>query len=179
MPRLWAFFGLSQILPISFTQNLFYVALLRSSDRLSRRVVSERMLKILTRLTVAYCCSLIILPRASRSAWLMPMVLVTRLLLFAPLLLSRSNYIQDVDDRAVPQAHQNTTRFKMSIAIPVLACILFQSYIAFKEKMALSAIGTALFEHPAVSTLGCDLIISLISGVTWLQSQPRQREKTS
>ena len=29
VPRLWAFFSLSQILPISFTQNLFYIALLR------------------------------------------------------------------------------------------------------------------------------------------------------
>ena len=29
IPRLWAYFALSQILPISFAQNLFYIALLR------------------------------------------------------------------------------------------------------------------------------------------------------
>ena len=65
------------------------------------------------------------------------------------------------------------------ITVPALAPMLIQIYIVLEESLTLSEIGEAVFEHPAVSALGCDLIISLISTVAWLALQRQIGPKIS
>ena len=86
IPRLWAYFLLDQILPVSFTQNLFCLALL-----LTRPLKAEKKLYATNTLLqvvsiLAYFLSVSQTPEAVGSPWLLPIMFATRALLFAPYL---------------------------------------------------------------------------------------------
>ena len=84
MPRLWAFFCLSQILPISFTQNLFYLALSCLPQNDEHVAVAKNPIFVTL---IAYSGSLVL---ATFSDLLLPSILTARVSLFAPLILGDS-----------------------------------------------------------------------------------------
>lgn len=165
VPRLYAFFGLSQILPISFALNLFYVALLRLPQSPVQRQTSTKMLRSPIYLITAYCAALVVLPMVVASGWLMPMVLLTRILLCVPLFTGRVDGVKRAGDKGTffGAIEVNT------IAAPIVAFVAGQIYLMGLPTW--EEISSALFEHPAVSSLGCDLIISCISAAIWLATQ--------
>jgi hypothetical protein len=119
VPRLWAYFALSQILPISFAQNLFYVALLKLSPADSNIEVTLPR-KITAGVVLGYGASLVLAafpliwdvldnvypitvrkieavpwgcgpPRKVEvdSRYLLPIILIARMLLLLPLFLPK------------------------------------------------------------------------------------------
>ncbi|KAK0893671.1 hypothetical protein LTS16_022485 [Friedmanniomyces endolithicus] len=160
IPQLWAFFALSQILPISFAQILFYIALIRQPP--GDRPIRVRSLPSALVL-VLYSFGLSVATQVAGTAMLMPLILVTRLLLLAQLLLTRTG----------TEEMKRTTASLMQYPSVVIAQLLIvrQVYLSLQEH-SLMDIGTALTSHPAVSTLGCDLIISVISFAAWECSDP-------
>lgn len=176
IPRLWAFFSLSQILPVSFTQNLFYLALLQHGGSAQPSPVPTQTLRLLRYLIAAYCGCLLILPMAASGPWLMPLVLLTRIILSLPLLLpkgGKADISSEVEKNKSEVAKSRKVRrdFQTQIVLSVTACLLIQGYAAFKSGSTLGTLTWTVFEHPAVSSLGCDMILSLISGLIWRRMQ--------
>ena len=57
------------------------------------------------------------------------------------------------------------------IAPAALLSILPQAISALRAYITIGGIGKELFSHPAVSALGCDLIISVVSFSVWIGTQ--------
>jgi len=160
VPRLWIFFVLAEILPISFTQNLFHlVCLPRAMARRNRRMNGSwiRMLPFFA-YTYAYKVCLDYAPQSGSR--LMTVILAARLLLILPLLLpSPIRFVAGPDRGSTQQPANRISPFYIFTAI------------------AGGLVGTVLPEvvrnyhgihhHPAVSTLGYDFIISAVSSVVW------------
>ena len=173
VPRLWAFFCLSQVLPVSFTQNLFYLALLRMPQT-KRRVAAPRW-PIISLLLAYYVCISVPSPSA---LWVLPHIFTARLLLCAPLFLcGRTSSRSSVVDGGGMQ------HILSSFAAQAVGLIAARSGLIFSlwnlnfgaVDLLVQVARQALFEHPAVSSLGCDLIISVLSFGAWsLTSKPTQ-----
>jgi hypothetical protein len=155
--NLWAFFGLSQILPISFAQNMFYLVLLKQSN--TRREVDASPMFNST-IAAIYCAGLAYAPLTSGTMWLMPLIIAARLLLFSQLSLVRNSTL----------ANNNNMMLRYQIALAVFGgtLILWRGYSAL-QIYSLDDIRKALFSHPAVSALGFDAILSILSFFAWIQ----------
>ncbi|KAI7552840.1 hypothetical protein KC331_g1615 [Hortaea werneckii] len=195
-PRLYVFFALSQILPVSFAQGLFYLAVLRldggveaersraaeghGRDGGGRRrekglmVIPSPAWVAVTCLAYGGCIAAACL--LNETGFLMPLVLLARLLLLAPRFLPLRLY---ADDSVAGRAVQT--------ALPLFALVMvgYASLTAIldDEDYGLS-IPRALFSHPAVSSLGCDAVLSVISLALWnrinaqAEETGRLRQKT-
>ena len=169
---MWAFFCLSQILPISFTQNLFYVAVLRSKDNAGAIDVPNAFMWFVEPLY--FGCLFIAPPYGlGTSTWLMPLILFARLLLFTPFFLSRTIAKRKSSDHTAP-----TGQAQFGLALMSLSFALLQIGLVVWEKRPLLQIGSALFDHPAVSSLGCDFLIAMVSFAIW-NRRTRQGEATT
>lgn len=164
LPRLWAFLGLSQILPVSFTQNLFYIALLRQSSARTPWLVSRNAV---VALSGAYCACLIVAPILAGTHWLIPHILLARCLLVATQVhpwIGSSGEKQKAT--AVDSALFDSDGLYRHLGLLASLCGIAQASLAFLEHRP-SDIGRALFDHPAVSSLGSDFVISVLSYVAW------------
>lgn len=159
--RLWAFFALSQILPISFALNLFYIALLRSPKERRPRVAISRnaTLVVLT----AYSMCLLIAPYTAEGPYLMPTILAARMLLLVPLFLpsileSREDQLSVLFNQPQAQA-----------AIILFAAMMTtkQVLIVIMNGRSVTSVLVALISHPAVTSLGFDFLITVASFAIW------------
>ncbi|KAI6869093.1 hypothetical protein KC323_g2833 [Hortaea werneckii] len=175
VPRLYVFFALSQILPVSFAQGLFYLAVLRlegggggegrgrwSRDHVLKEEGSGRVLGLssgwVAGTCLAYGACIVAACLLVETGFLMPLVLVARLLLLAPRLLPLRFYAEDtVAVRAV------------RTALPLFALFMvgYTSVTAVLDEDHGLSIPRALFSHPAVSSLGCDAVLGVISLALW------------
>ncbi|KAK5681577.1 hypothetical protein LTS10_006110 [Elasticomyces elasticus] len=161
IPRLWAFFALSQILPISFAQNLFYIAILRQPAKAQPVIV--RSLPNAGVLLV-YSLLLSVAPRAGQTSTLMPLIILARLLLVMPLFLVQSS--------GTGSKHlEYLSRLQRPVAVAAGLLIVRQAFLALQES-SLTEIGTVLVGHPAVSALGVDMIITVLSLGAWMYNGP-------
>lgn len=147
------------------------MALTRLPNRKSDGTSSETSLRIRKYLTTVYCVALVLLPLAAHSAWLITLILSTRLMLFAPMLIPESRNVGEADRKDSPKARTATARSVSGIVGPMMICMLVQIYLVLTEGWTLGDVASALIEHPAVSSLGCDLIISLVSTAIWTSDQ--------
>ncbi|KAF2169023.1 hypothetical protein M409DRAFT_21034 [Zasmidium cellare ATCC 36951] len=165
VPRLWAFFALSQILPISFAQNLFYIALLRSPNVKGSSVVLPRTSTLV--ILNAYCACLFVAPYTARGPSLMPTILAARLLLFVPSFLSQPLDLKEGRSSSQERAFFTQRQAQLAVAVyAVLMTVKQLASIAF-QGFALSQILMALVSHPAVTSLGFDFLVTAISFSTW------------
>lgn len=176
VPHLWAFFALMEILPSSFTLNLFYIAVL-----LSRQTSAEDHGHHLNSKTPAwsrlikwvYLALLVGIPLLARTEWLIPAVLVLRALLLIPLLFP----LREVDGKKA-QKGINDNRHGGSDWLfgAVVAAVSGWRGVFVLSKYGLRCLGTTLTGHPAVSTLGWDLCIWAISWWSWDAFQRGEEE---
>ncbi|KAK3677684.1 hypothetical protein LTR78_002534 [Recurvomyces mirabilis] len=156
IPKLWAFFALSQILPISFAQNLFYLALIRSPHQ-SQAVATRPWISAL--LLIAYSFGISLAPQTAGTAALMPMIIAARLLLFAQLALVKIGTGSPSGGLA--------QQLQQPIASLGVILTARQAYSALQSYTP-SEIIAALLGHPAVSSLGIDFLLSAFSCLTWM-----------
>jgi len=165
VPRLWAFFCISQILPISFAQNLFYVALL-----LSKRDETQpaRVPKLMSVATLAlYCSCLANAQLTAGTAWLLPLILVARVFLLVPwALVTKQNEGKRETERQSDQ-YLATEGIIPVLTLTSLVMTAIKVWQIKDEGWTLESAWNALFSHPAVSSLGCDFILSTFSFVAW------------
>ncbi|KAF2725470.1 hypothetical protein K431DRAFT_342915 [Polychaeton citri CBS 116435] len=184
VPRLWAFFCLAEILPISFAENLFYLALLLKvqpvkGDAANRDIKNDKTLEKTPTLPVYDSLSLWYLPlylatgfcigqasRAAGTSHLIPIIFAARLVLLTPL----STWLHS-SWGSVPFAVLKRFGHSMHInrLLGLIMCML--PVVGLRQTRSLDVQPLealeALFEHPAVSTLGCDLVVSILGSVVW------------
>lgn len=169
MPALWAFFCLGQILPISFIQNLFYLALLRqprSESETSRPTLSSATQRTFSQPWVWHTCALCFAACLALARWigqgqrLIVVILAARLLLFAPLFIP----LTDGDRGATGSLQWTLSLYHIGpqLGYLVQACI----------QHGVGGVLRAVHSHPAVSALGYDLVISVFSSIAWMYFGP-------
>ena len=166
VPRLWAFFALSQILPISFAQNLFYLAIMLS-DSLPR---SRRLPKFWSVAIIAvYCSCLANAQLVAGGKWLIPLILAARMVLFAPLFLASEEHdATSPVDKGDPNSWMLGEGIQGIITLVSLLMTGLKVAQAAQEGWSVDQTLSALLSHPAVASLGFTLF-SLLSAL-WLGS---------
>lgn len=166
VPRLWAFFGLAQILPVSFTVNLFYVALLllptdegeEGARQASEEAPPFRLTEASWHVVLGYSACILAAPLTAETPWLLPLILTARSLLFVPLSLARNGI-----------SGWGSSRWFQLLLITVVG-IRYSHFPGTTLEFTID-VASALFVHPAVSSLGCDWILYLISAGFWEQAE--------
>lgn len=185
VPHLWTFFCLSQILPISFSQNLFFLALIRTTESVDLIEASTKVKRKVGLLTWLYNFSLAVpihdsLPlRGSDVLTVIWLIGLARLSLFVPLLVPLEH------NRPLRGGEREPDGLKDSIAQGLQAIVTCVAGLWWRglSRPSWNDIRESLFDHPAVSSLACDLIISLISTfvfiarLSWIDYRARSRAR--
>lgn len=189
---LWLYFLLDQILPVSFTINLFVIALLLTAPKPSdySPTVLWSTPKPFHQVIplAAYFLALAVAPYTKDSSALMPLVLATRFLLFYPylgfrpkILPSIKSQISGSDDPKSKDPNTNLLRqYKPSVLTFMLGYVLLRvlhilggSGTAFPTKRILMAVDNDY----AVRTLGCDFVMAMVSLGVWDQTRPKSKPR--
>jgi len=178
IPTLWSFFALSQILPISFAQNLFYIAVLRTPKTQTEIAFSQNTT---IRITTAYCVCLLAAPYTAEGPYLIPTILVARVLLLLPMILPREKPRVHPNQAKLSKEEGTSLNFTHAFAQSVLAVLAavmtaYRAYILFSRGASPHDVEVALVSHPAVTALGWDFLVCVISFMVW--SWTRRQAKT-
>ncbi|PPJ59857.1 hypothetical protein CBER1_04935 [Cercospora berteroae] len=205
VPRLWAYFALSQILPISFAQNLFYVALLKLPRGDSNTGVTLPR-NITAGVVLSYGASLLLAafplmwdvfdkvypitvreieavpwgcgpPRKVErdSRFLIPTILVARMLLLLPLFLPKLQ--RGANTTSYPRGGSDMQIMQKLVTVCALAMTAvvgrFSRDLDFMRNEFLimefnDFLLPTLWSHPAVTSLGLDFLLSCISAAGWV-----------
>ncbi|KAJ9622543.1 hypothetical protein H2204_011556 [Knufia peltigerae] len=180
VPHLGVYFLLNQILPVSFTQNLF---LFRTS--VLGRADSDTDLTP-TRLTVhpasafrqgastlSYLFVLALAPYSVGTRYFFPVLFATRVLLFAgPYIILRPELGKDQLNPSTTTTTTTTTKYH-TVKLYRWSCAILAVSLGYMSMQTiqtarsstdgLAAIGNALHDSPAVSALGYDVMIGMVS----------------
>ena len=119
---------------------------------------------------IVYSSSLVL---ATRAELLLPSILTARVALFAPLILCDSKLdVNSAESRVLDGWGMQETLAGNAAHIGA-----WWVYVFSRDKLTLQTIWQSLFEHPAVSSLGCDLIICILSFAVWTW-RSRSRDQT-
>jgi hypothetical protein len=199
IPDLWTFFALSQILPISFAQNLFYVALLLTSPETeeenqppsssssnssdAKPNTAQRILHFSKTHSIlsaaAYCLTLALAQLYASTPALVPIVLLARLCLLFPLLIPAEFYPNLASVPAkIPQDRATGDEVQRVVLKTALIMTCMKAYQAVQEGFSVEEITVALWAHPAVLALGGDLFLCAVGFTAWNYCGPRMRSAT-
>lgn len=170
VPQLWSFFCLSQILPISFAQNLFYVALILSPEvggqlhfNKSRAVMSAAV----------YCICLACAQLYAGTEKLILIILGARAVLMVPLFLEAGHFATRTTAEKTPVERATGAELQRIILKSALIMTGMKGYQAVQEGFTLPMIVDGLSSHPAVMSLGYDFFISALSFAAWTLLGPK------
>lgn len=163
VPHLWVYFVLNQILPLSFTQNLFFttITLVTKHPRTVRKPQSANYLLRLCAVTL-YVGLLYSVPSTLQTQLFIPALLLTRALLFAPFLIdlvsckSRGTGSSRVEDRV------RNSNWCCSL---ILAAFGISSMLSSPKLISREVQSTAA--NYAAAALSNDLLIGLASSLIY------------
>lgn len=170
VPRLWAYFLLDQILPVSFTQNLFCLALLLTPTLKAEKKLyaTNTLLQVASILAYFACVSQA--PEAIASPWFFPILFATRILLFAPyLILAPSSQLSWRTPLGRSSARETLhaaygPAWKMFAASVVMLQIRQSKFVLDDNHKSGVWEGFAIInDQPAVSALAYDYVIAMSS----------------
>lgn len=169
IPQLWAYAFISQILPISFAQNLFFLAMLLNPVANPNQQIWTPTPLIQLLPLAAYYVFVLAAPFVAGTSVFVGVVIFIRLLLFGPLILPavvRQGGGQSyLTPRKASWADGGPFQF---IGICSALLWLLQTFVAFKDNgLQISRILGAVNDSPAVSALGYDYVLSLASLGIW------------
>ncbi|KAJ6136140.1 hypothetical protein N7512_001300, partial [Penicillium capsulatum] len=191
IPRVWTYMLLGQIVAISFAQNLFFATILVSSQPQSSKSKSKsketdskdgRELAWLPPLSCEILpvtlslLSTVLVPSVAHTKYFMATLLIPHLLLFVPAVLRPSHSSGTIQTGGDRVARRYIIFFRGYVAI----CIVLQAHATY---LAMQATGTttqvtsygelaqrlwsAVYEHPAVSSVSWDVILCTTSAFAW------------
>lgn len=163
VPRLWMLFVLAEILPISFSQNLFYLICLPRVRASRGRRVRHSWFKSLLRVAYLFCYMTVVNGASRSGEKLIPVILMARSLLILSLFLPLPANVSSAQSQHASTKPAVKEFDLFTIAMPLGLAVFFYYWL---HKLYTNASG--LHCHPAVSTLGYDFIISSVSSVAWL-----------
>ena len=169
IPQLWAYEFISQILPVSFAQNLFFLAMLlkpvaNPNEKFWTPTPIVQLLPL-----VAYYVFVLAAPFTAGTGVFITVIAFIRLLLFCPLILptivGEGGGQSYLTPRKASWADAGPFKF---IGICSLLLWNFQTVVALRDSgLNVGKVLTAINDSPAVSALGYDYIFSLISFGIW------------
>lgn len=169
IPHLWAYASISQILPVSFAQNLFFLAmLLKPVSNPNQQIWTPTPIIQLLPL-VAYYIFVLAAPFVAGTGAFIGVVILIRLLLVAPLTLPA------IVPNGGGQSYLTPRKAKCADAGPfqfigICSAMLWilQTFVALKSTgFDLGRILNSLNDNSAISALGYDYTLSLASSGTW------------
>nr|OQO20092.1 hypothetical protein B0A51_13925 [Rachicladosporium sp. CCFEE 5018] len=173
--RLWAYFAIGQILPISFALGLFHCAVTLATADSKKDVKVKKIWAVAT--MALYCSCLANAQLVAGTVWLMPLILVARVLLLVPLYLAVEFEAPKTEfDEEQWLSNGGVQRIVLLISSVMT---LIKSTQIVQEGWTLQGLGRALFSHPAVSSLGVDPLLSVIGFTWWSITDRKPRESDS
>lgn len=170
IPYLWSFFCLSQILPISFAQNLFYVALLLKPES-AGQIHFNKSASVGS--AGLYCLCLACAQLMAGTEKLIPLILAARAVLMVPLFLRAGRHTSTDPNEKVPIVRATGDELQRVILKTSLIMTGMKAYQAVQEDLSIPMIVNSLSSHPAVASLGHDFILSAISFGAWTLFRPK------
>ncbi|KAM0722049.1 hypothetical protein Q7P37_002975 [Cladosporium fusiforme] len=170
IPYLWSFFCLSQILPISFAQNLFYVALLLAPGR-AGQLHFNKSSSVAS--AGAYCLCLACAQMMAGTEKLIPLILAARSVLMVPLFLKAGHHESKDPDEKVYIVRATGDELQRIVLKTSMIMTGMKGYQAVQEGWSVPMIFSSLTSHPAVASLGYDFILSAVSFAAWTLLRPR------
>ena len=162
--HLWAYFAIGQILPISFAQNLFSIALLLSPVPPDKRnnfntPIKEGSLRpsLNSLLWYTYCALLLTVPVAGDTSSFIPLIFANRALLLIPFFRSAK-----ADPGLGPAVY-------ILISYSIVFPMLIDFFAGLGSWSIAQRLLEALDDGYAVKALGWDYVICLGSAVVWSQ----------
>lgn len=196
IPNLWTFFALGQILPISFAQNLFYIALLLTNPEPKSSETEEKPTNSNNTTTTpnpfrilhypkptsilsaaAYCLTLALAQLYSGTPALTPLILLARASLLTPLLLPAQFYPSAAAVPDPKKAPKRATGDELQRVVLKTSLIMtgMKGYQAFQEGFSIEGVTVALWGHPAVLVFGVDLVVVGLGFAGWNWFGPMRR----
>lgn len=183
IPHLWAYLAVGQILPISFAQNLFFVAMILfpiTSDQ-GRGATTQIPGPVTQCLPVA--AYYILLARAPTSIGnpisMSIIIVLLRILLLCPSLLLRASVFFEA--LGVTSTSTSTQDAQSGGYTTSYVLALFCSSVLFLQQTAWALRGhkvgeilTAINSSPAVSALGYDFMWYVVSCTVWFLTSPEE-----
>ncbi|KAK4182049.1 hypothetical protein QBC35DRAFT_396746 [Podospora australis] len=179
IPKVWCFMLLGQIVAISFASNLFFLAVLlhdeqsvpqpsttnksRTGETTSSRWWLFTSDSIILLANLAFVAVLV--TGDMGTAWFLPALLAPHILAFVPIL--RDSFSSST--ASSPASHAGRIKdvprlVQFSVFVAVLAAATSQLPA---ERANLAALLQTLYEHPAVSSVGWDVICCWVSYTAW------------
>lgn len=169
IPHLWAYAGISQILPVSFAQNLFFLAMLVSPAAEKNEMVWMPHPMLLLGSLAIYYVFVGLAPYTIGTNVFIGMVITIRLLLLCPLYLptivlgdSAKEYLKARDTQRI---------FRRIVGyVGICSAVLFvvQTVMTLREVgFNISRVLDAIHDSPAISALGYDYVLTLVSAGLW------------
>lgn len=160
MPHLWAYLAIGQILPISFAQNLFFIATRLFPIPDPKETMRIPGLNSQCLPLAIYYSAVHLVPRSVGTTSFVPIVVLIRSLLLYPLVVrimgmgSRTRASQDIHT-----GYSATYRMALACAGFLFAQETFRAVVDDGVSQVLVAINS----NPAVSALSYDFILYVIS----------------
>lgn len=170
LQHLWAYFILNQILPVSFTQNLFCTAIVLAVPKATQRRRSVgRFWQLRIAATLLYITFLFSIPATLRTVWFFPNLFALRVLLAAPFVIDfiDFNSLRNHDD-----SFTNTSRVVNRWCSLLL--ILLGLLSVFTDPSSLPRQRTETTKNFAVAALSDDMLIGISSAVIFMIMGPSE-----
>lgn len=163
IPHLWVFMLLGQIVAISFAQNLFFLAVLltpKTENPAGRTAAATSWLIPLVALLSTYI-SVFILPSTSNTPHFLPTLAISHIALFLPLYFPPPKLGPYLVGGLSVLLHINQTVRCINEEDPL------KHYHRNHNILPTDANAWAFFHHPAVSSVGWDVILCGLSLLVW------------
>lgn len=165
---MWAYFVLDQILPVSFTQNLFCVALTRTMGTPYHiyRVKQDQPFLFCVKLMglLCYLAALYRIPSTVNTAQFFPTLFTLRVLLFFPYLVEYlANRVQISTSSSPKLTTGNFNKFLVAMTV-----IVFVHTSRSESRTDAEKETTPLNANYAAAALSHDLLIGSLGSVTYL-----------
>lgn len=168
---------LGQIVAISFAQNLFFVTVLASSPSMTSAAKLAWMPPALFELAPVVISGLgaAALPFVANTPYFLPILAITHLLLFVPGILSPRVLPRGWGGYIAHPTRRYAFLYKWLLAIGIAIQAQSTYLVVLDESPVLGAsvVNTgrrlidSMLEHPAVSSVGWDVVCCTISGIFW------------
>lgn len=166
IPRLWAYFLLDQVLPVSFTQNLFLLAILLTRGVRCDHNTTPTSTSQHIAVGIAFLGALGAIPSSTGAALFLPMILLIRTLLALPYLALRPPQRLSARSFTASSAYSRHKYVPFSVLIVGGCAVIAQVQLTIRAT-SLSAIAKALNDHPAARAMGWDFFIAGLSLGIW------------
>ena len=176
IPHVWSYIMISQILPVSFSQNLFFLAfLMKDITRAPKQAWTPQTI-LITAPLCAFNVLVLLAPRSVSSPYFLAMVGSIRLLISSPFIAATLLPASAGKEVGVLEIRSRKHAFLGMLTVMALVVTGVHLKSFFASGGSFRRLVDAINDDPSVSALGYDYLIAAVSAVFWhtLADEPPQ-----